>query len=129
MHVSSAIFVISTPNSLGHNVVFVSRDIFAPSLSLQGFGHGETRFGDDLIGSREDQDSQRTFEQEKDQVTAAQNTLVLSTVHALARRQNHLLRSTYLQGLLEVNSCRRCWCFITTLNGRTSQNLFPVAES
>jgi len=81
-----------------------------------------------LIGSRENQDSQRTFEEEKDQVTTTLNTLVLSTVHTLARHQNNLIRSKCLQGLLEVNSCRRYWCFITTLNGKTSQNLFLVAE-
>jgi len=81
------------------------------------------------MGSRQDQDSQRTFEEEKDQVTATQKTLVVSTVHALAKRQNHLIRSECLQGLLEVNSCRRYWCFTTTLSGNTSQNLFLVAES
>ena len=33
-----------------------------------------------------------------------------------------LIRSTYLQGLLEVNSCCRCWCFVKAPNERTVQN-------
>ena len=44
--------------------------------------------------------SQRMFEVEKDQVNATQNSFY--TVHALARRQNHVIRSTCLQGLFEV---------------------------
>ena len=109
---SSAIFAF-TSYSLDHNVVFVSRDSFVPSLSRQKYLALETIW---LAQERIKIQLKRTFEEEKDQVTTTQNALVLSTVHALARRQNHLIRSKCLQGLLEVNSCRRYSCFITTLN-------------
>ena len=44
--------------------------------------------------------SRRMFEEEKDQVNSTQNSFY--TAHALARRQNHVIRSTCFQGLLEV---------------------------
>ena len=36
------------------------------------------------------------------------------TIRTFARRGNHLIRRNSLHGLLEVHSCCRCWCFLTT---------------
>jgi len=53
------------------------------------------------------------------------------TSQSLARRKNHHVRSTSLQGLLVVNSCCRCWRFGMARNKRTvqSESLVLVASS
>ena len=40
----------------------------------------------------------------------------------LGKTKKLLIRSTCLQGFLEVNSCRSCWCFLTSLNSMTVKN-------